>query len=100
MLLAARLIQPGFTILPVTHGWPAAFVSGRPEASVGFLSVVLDAEKSPLRSAALGTRSTVDPTSGLFQSCWKYPKKNSLSFLTGPPAATPAWFCRLVGRRG
>src|SRR5437016_2852564 len=52
------------------------------------------AEKSPVRSASVGTATVSDEVPFRIRSPSKVRKKNVLFFLRGPPNVAPNWFCR------
>src|SRR6267142_1091627 len=52
------------------------------------------AEKSPVRSASVGTPTVSDDVPFRIRSPSKVRKKKVLSFLMGPPNVAPNWFCR------
>src|SRR6476646_9928921 len=52
--------------------------------------------RKPLRALASGTSASTVWPKDLF-NCSSFTKKNSLSFLIGPPRLPPNWFCRNGG---
>ena len=64
------------------NGWPVS----------GSFTGAGEAEKSPLRSAAVRGKAAVASDAGRTRSPSYVPKINSLSLRIGPPAAAPNWF--------
>src|SRR6266849_8545684 len=58
-----------------------------------------DAEKSPARSAAVGTTTGSDEIPWTTRRPSYDAKKNVRSFTIGPPNVPPNWFCLSSGRR-